>query len=126
MVAVGQRISGGPQLADLGFCSISPPGAKHVLAMNINILQHPNGQYKQVALRNNLLTFRGDHSLLYETDTEVGSSGSPIFNDLWELVALDNWGQAYAARRDTQAAAAQTESIARGNEGIRVSVIHDS
>ena len=46
VVAVGERISGGAQLADLGFCSISPLGAKHVLGMNINILQHPNGQYK--------------------------------------------------------------------------------
>ena len=126
VVAVGERISGPAQLADLGYCPISPLGAKHVLGMNINILQHPNGQYKQVALRNNVLTFRGDHSLLYETDTEVGSSGSPVFNDLWELVALHHWGQAYAAKRDIQGADALAATTARGNEGIRISVIHDS
>ena len=132
VVALGARIAGPTQLADLGYCPISPLGAKHVLGMNINILQHPNGQYKQVALRNNLLTFRGEYSLLYETDTEVGSSGSPVFNDLWELVALHHWGQAYAAHRDIQGAATTaappkaTKVTACGNEGIRISAIHNS
>lgn len=93
-MAISERISGPAQLADLGCCPINPLGAKHVLGMNINILQNPNGKYKQVALRNNFLTFRGEHSLLHETDTEVGSSGSPVINDLWKLVALHHWGQA--------------------------------
>ncbi len=123
VVAVGERISGPAQLADFGHCPISPLGAKHVLGMNVNILQHPNGQYKQVALRNNLLTFRGQQSLLYETDTEVGSSGAPVFNDLWEVIALHHWGQAYAAAREVQNA---STGPARGNEGVRISAIHES
>ena len=57
VVAIGARITGPVRSADLGYCPVSPQGAKHALGMNINILQHPNRQYKQVALRNNLLTF---------------------------------------------------------------------
>ena len=52
---------------------------KHVIGMNLNIIQHPLGWPKTIVIRNNLLTFRTDRTLLYETDTEVGSSGSPRF-----------------------------------------------
>lgn len=54
----------------------------------VNIIQHPRGGHKQVALRNNLVV-RGDrHELLYLTDTDVGSSGSPVCDDSWQVVGL--------------------------------------
>jgi endonuclease G len=31
--------------------------------------------------------------LFYETDTEVGSSGSPVFNKEWKVVALHHYGK---------------------------------
>lgn len=54
----------------------------------VNIVQHPRGAPKQVALRNNLVAALNDKDLAYYTDTEGGSSGSPVTNDAWEVVAL--------------------------------------
>ena len=55
-----------------------------------------------------------DSFLHYETDTEPGSSGSPVFNDQWEVVALHH---ASVAAPDH----AELGSIM--NEGIRVSTL---
>ena len=121
LVAVGERVSGTATLDELGFCVLSPQGDKHAIGMNVNIVQHPNGYYKQVAIRNNLLTLRTDRSLLYETDTEVGSSGSPVFNDSWDVVALHHWGEPYLAKLDLQDAASIPAHV---NEGVRISAIH--
>jgi endonuclease G len=54
----------------------------------VNIIQHPNGGPKRVALRNNLVYDSNFPMLRYFTDTEQGSSGSPVFNDGWQVVAL--------------------------------------
>jgi endonuclease G len=61
----------------------------------LNIIQHPRGGLKQIALRNNdIIEIPGGKAdfLYYTTDTEPGSSGSPCFNDQWELVALHHSG----------------------------------
>ncbi len=121
VVAVGQRIAGTANLQELGFCLLSPEANKHAIGMNVNIIQHPQGNYKQVAIRNNLLTYRTDRSLLYETDTEVGSSGSPVYNDTWDVIALHHYGQPFIAKLD---AADAHEIPINANEGIRASSIH--
>lgn len=54
----------------------------------VNIIQHPNGGPKKVALRNNLVYDSNFPRLRYFTDTQHGSSGSPVFNDSWQVVAL--------------------------------------
>jgi endonuclease G len=55
----------------------------------VNIVQHPGGRSREIAVRNNLLVGVDDaRYLTYLTDTEPGSSGSPVLNDAWELVAL--------------------------------------
>jgi len=54
----------------------------------VNIIQHPYGGPKRVALRNNLIYDSNFPKLRYFTDTDHGSSGSPVFNDLWQVVAL--------------------------------------
>src|SRR5205814_4157357 len=57
----------------------------------VTIIQHPKGDPKQIALRENeVLHLPGneDAFLHYQTDTHPGSSGSPVFNDNWEVVAL--------------------------------------
>lgn len=61
----------------------------------LNIIQHPVGGLKQIALRNNEIIeipLGKPDFLYYSTDTEPGSSGSPCFNDQWELVALHHSG----------------------------------
>jgi V8-like Glu-specific endopeptidase len=58
----------------------------------VNIIQHAAGGPKQIALYNNIVTFADDNIVQYLTDTLPGSSGSPVFNSNWEVVALHNSG----------------------------------
>ena len=57
-----------------------------------NILQHPGGDSMQVALRRNQVVYVQPTRLYYVTDTEQGSSGSPVFDDDWRLIALHRAG----------------------------------
>jgi len=119
IVAVGPRLDGGSQLADFGYCPLSDRDDKHALGMPVNIVQHPEMLPKTIAIRNNLLTARIGRVLQYETDTEVGSSGSPVFNDSWDVIALHHWGQPYLERQSDDG----KPLPANVNEGIRISQI---
>ncbi len=52
------------------------------------ILQHPNGEVMQVSIEGNFADRVEDNYVLYTTDTMRGSSGSPVFNNDWKVVAL--------------------------------------
>jgi V8-like Glu-specific endopeptidase len=52
------------------------------------IVQHPEGLPKKIALAHNLVRHVDDDVIQYWTDTEAGSSGSPVFDESWDLVAL--------------------------------------
>ena len=54
----------------------------------LNIIHHPNGDYKQISIRANTFVGLDDTRIFYETDTAQGSSGSPVFNDQWQVVGL--------------------------------------
>lgn len=56
------------------------------------IIQHPRGGFKQVALTDNLLVTMDETYAWYTTDTEPGSSGSPVFDQLWRPFALHHAG----------------------------------
>jgi hypothetical protein len=58
----------------------------------VNIIQHPAGMPKQVALYHNVVAFADDHRVQYLTDTMPGSSGSPVFDSQWRVVALHHSG----------------------------------
>lgn len=58
----------------------------------VSIIQHPAGGPKQIALYHNIVTFANDKVVQYLTDTLPGSSGSPVFNDKWQVVALHHSG----------------------------------
>jgi len=58
----------------------------------VNIIQHPGGRPKQLSFRNNFVEYLDEKVIQYVTHTESGSSGSPVFNDDWELVALHHAG----------------------------------
>lgn len=82
-------------LANFGYCPLIKEMGKIVAGEPINIIQHPKGELKQVVIRENRLIDALDGAdlfLHYEADTEPGSSGSPVFNDQWEVVALHHSG----------------------------------
>jgi endonuclease G len=120
IVAIGSREFGELNIGDLGYFILSDAPDKHVLGMNVNIIQHPLDLPKKVSLRNNALVYRTDNSLLYETDTETCSSGSPVCNDYWDLVAIHHWGEPYKSKRDNP----DSDLPNYVNEGIRISSIY--
>jgi V8-like Glu-specific endopeptidase len=58
----------------------------------VNIIQHPTGQPKQISMQNNFVEYVDDKVVQYVTSTLPGSSGSPVLNDNWEVVALHHAG----------------------------------
>jgi V8-like Glu-specific endopeptidase len=58
----------------------------------VNIIQHPNGLPKQISFYSNVVVFAGGGRVQYLTDTEPGSSGSPVFDRHWNVVALHHSG----------------------------------
>jgi V8-like Glu-specific endopeptidase len=59
---------------------------------HVTIIQHPAGGPKQIAVTANQVVNIYEHRLQYSTDTMPGSSGSPVFNDNWKVVALHHKG----------------------------------
>lgn len=58
----------------------------------VNIIQHPGGEHKQIALYHNLVISFSTDRVRYLTDTLPGSSGSPVFDSNWKVVALHHKG----------------------------------
>lgn len=96
LVAVEETSSQNKKVQDLGWCRLIPQEGKAILGNPVNIIQHPLGEMKQVIIRENKLVDLPPHPLdtfaHYEGDTEPGSSGSPVFNDQWEVIALHHSG----------------------------------
>ncbi|MBV1695745.1 MAG: trypsin-like peptidase domain-containing protein [Hyphomicrobiales bacterium] len=119
LVALGSRIKGPRTIASLPFLPLSAANNKHMLGEVANIVQHPNGRKKEVVLRENRLVSRLDAVLHYIADTEKGSSGSPVFNNDWQVIALHHWGGPgpLVVRQRTSSQGIEF------NEGIRASSI---
>jgi endonuclease G len=100
LVAVGSLPNGRPPGAKFGKIQMKGAVGKVLLGRPLNIIQHPGGNPRRIAFRNNLLLSVDDETrLIYQTDTMPGSSGSPVFNDEWQLVGLH-----HAAEQATDAA----------------------
>ncbi len=79
-------------LSQWGFLDIDPT-AVPTLGEPVTIIQHPKGEDKQIALHANDVVGRLNQHLFYTTDTEPGSSGSPVFNKDWKVVAIHHAGK---------------------------------
>jgi|GEM_PF-642300 len=128
--------TGNRSLEEFGYLRLIAQTGKALLGEWLNIIQHPDGRPKSVAMRDNQFIAMLDKYLHYETDTQPGSSGSPVLNDQWEVVCLHHAG---VAKRDEQGRymlkdgrrvahnqiGPSDEPLIQwiGNEGIRISRI---
>ncbi|MDN0195587.1 serine protease [Streptomyces sp. S.PNR 29] len=115
-----------------GWNRLSVQLGKVVLGEKVNIIGHPDGRLKEIALRDNAVLVRLDDFVHYKTDTRPGNSGSPVFNDQWEVVALHHSG---VPKKDDQGRVLRKDGRPwdRGdgddaidwvaNEGVRISSI---
>ena len=132
LVAV-EAVGGKPPGKRFGHVPLVGATGKALIGQPVNIVQHPDGDPRRIAVRENLLVAIPDERyLVYETDTEGGSSGAPVFNDNWELVALHKGME--SARDDEgheidvhgRRVTARTPAVQRvwvANRGVRVSAI---
>ncbi|MEM9470625.1 MAG: DNA/RNA non-specific endonuclease, partial [Pseudomonadota bacterium] len=88
VIAVKRKSLNGADISTYGHHPLIRETGKILLGNNVNIIQHPMGGGKKYATEGNGLIDRLENFLHYQTDTEPGSSGSPAFNDFWEVVAL--------------------------------------
>jgi endonuclease G, mitochondrial len=77
-------------LSRFGWLPLNGKAGKAFVGEYLTIIQHPKGEYKQICVRENRLLKYLENSpyLWYMSDTTPGSSGSPVFNNSWEVVAL--------------------------------------
>src|SRR5262249_21624884 len=78
--------------------TVSLPGDVPVLSLSgdaqvklddrVYIIQHPKGLPKKIGMHHNLVRYADNRIVQYWTDTEPGSSGSPVFNEAWQVIAL--------------------------------------
>jgi len=102
------------ELAPFGFNRLIEAEGKAIIGEFVTIVQHPRGEKKQIALRENKIVDIPGQFLHYTADTEPGSSGSLAFNDQWEPVALHHASVPAPEHRDLGGFV---------NEGIRISRI---
>lgn len=137
LVAVSPRSGDGASLDDYGFRPLIAEEGKITVGECVNIVQHPEGREKQIVIRENKLVDLPDRPGMeqyfhYRADTEKGSSGSPVFNDQWEIVALHHSGVPKvnargeivdADDRPIRTSELEARAVWVANEGVRVSRI---
>lgn len=89
-----------------GFIPLRPT-VSYPEGLRLNVIQHPQGRKKEVVVQQNELTDVHTNVIHYFSDTDYGSSGSPVFNNTWDLMALHH------ARKPSESA----------NEGMRIDKI---
>jgi len=78
-------------LNDWGHLALNP-FADPIPLEHVVIIQHPNGGLKQITLTANQVVKVSAPYILYTTYTMRGSSGAPVFNDLWQVIAIHHAG----------------------------------
>ncbi len=120
-------------LDHFGFIRLRKESGKALPGEHVSIIQHPNGRSKEIACRANKIIRREGIYVHYQTDTDRGSSGSPVFTDEWEIVALHHAGVIAKDQNGnikhknggtwTPGQDHENEILWEANEGIRISEI---
>lgn len=93
LIAVAPESDSGRPLAQFGYLPLLAEEGKIRIGDPVNIIQHPQGRMKTVVMHDSRFLHldnegEDDRYCWYTSDTEPGSSGSPVFNNRWEVVAL--------------------------------------
>jgi endonuclease G len=105
-----------------GYLVVAP---RHISRLDrVNIIQHPDGNpLKAVMTQNYVMADMSERRVHYVADTMGGSSGSPVFNRLWEVVALHHAGQPYPYDQAVVGIEKDEQGEYRVNEGIPMRTI---
>jgi len=122
-------------LTEFGYLLLHEDSGKALVNERVSIIQHPKGMDKHLAVLDSKILNRVEpHFIHYNTDTDRGSSGSPVFNDNWDVIAIHHSGvpeensDGELLKKDGSVWQ-DTEDVELlnwvANEGIRISSIFD-
>jgi len=120
VLRVGGTAAADPRpLSDWGYLRIASETDELRQGRPLNIIQHPSGDVKQIAIRrNDCVGIKDGDEFCYLTDTLPGSSGSPVFNDDWLVVGLHR-----ASQMLPEKVYLKGEAIKYNNVGIRIHAV---
>lgn len=133
LVAVADYSDGGVPLDSFGFLPLFPLSGKALDREWVTIAQHPKGEPKQMTIRaNQIFEIKGEAArnidtekfIHYRIDTQPGSSGAPVLNDQWQVVAIHHKAIPAPGEQNLEKIRNGLEGEWLANEGIRVSAIN--
>jgi endonuclease G len=90
----------------------------------VNVIQHPGGREQKVVLTQNYVLHNMTADRVhYLADTEPGSSGSPVLNRRWEVIALHHSGGPHPPPKAGSALQNLLKGNYKFNEGIPLRAI---
>ncbi|MGF1614951.1 MAG: trypsin-like peptidase domain-containing protein [Gammaproteobacteria bacterium] len=135
LVAVQATSLSAVPLSEYGFIRLIEESGKALVLEKVSLVQHPSGLQKQLSIRANAVEHAEVGAFLhYEADTLPGSSGAPVFNDDWQVVAVHH---SSVPKRNSRGQILRKDGriYQRGdhpgeiqwiaNEGVRISAIFD-
>jgi V8-like Glu-specific endopeptidase len=88
LVSLAPESEAGRPLAAYGRLPLGARGGDARRFEPVSIIQHPGGGPKAIAMRSSVVMGRAGDGLYYTTDTSAGSSGAPVLDRDWQVVAL--------------------------------------
>ena len=93
LIAVSDPLGDNPPIDHFGWHVLLNVQGKIRVGGAVNIIQHPDGSNKAIVVHNSYFLHLENHTTSeqfcwYSGDTKEGSSGAPVFNSRWEIVAL--------------------------------------